>query len=200
MNLEDTLNKKMPKIASAQQPPAAAAGGQPASKTAGAVAAALAAVTQPGEKTAGAASPAGAAGPLFDKLAADLAAQDKESSLKTAQLYGAAIADGFMSQLGMYEKVAESLAAQHGEKIASAAGTFQGDMLLDPELVALVKEAQENPRAFLARVQEAAEVEDALLKEAEDREAAELEQIVQVKAAEHYVHGYEIGQLLVSGG
>jgi hypothetical protein len=200
MNLEDTLNKKMPKIASAQQPPAAAAGGQPASKTAGAVAAALAAVTKPGEKTAGAASPAGAAGPLFDKLAADLAAQDKTGSLALGNMFGAAIADGFMSQLGMYEKVAESLAAQQGEKIAAAAGTLQGESLLDPEMVALVKEAQENPRAFLARVQKAAEAEDAQLKEAEDKEAAELEQVVQVKAAEHYAHGYEIGKLLVSGG
>lgn len=190
MNLEDTLNKKMPKTASAQQP--AATGVQPASKTASAVAAAVASVTQPGEKTASAANPGGAAARLFDKLASDLAEQDKEGSLKTAQLYGAAIADGFMSQLGMYEKVAESLAAQQGEKIAAAEQ-------LDPELVALVKEAQENPRAFLARVQMAAETEDAQLKEAEDKEAAELEQIVQIKAAEHYAHGYEIGKLLVNG-
>ena len=191
MNLEDTLNKKMPKTASAQQP--AATGGQPASKTASAVAAAVASVTQPAEKTASAANPGGAAAPLFDKLASDLAEQDKEGSLKTAQLYGAAIADGFMSQLGMYEKVAESLAAQQGEKIAAA------ETQLDPELVALVKEAQENPRAFLARVQMAAETEDAQLKEAEDKEAAELEQIVRIKAAEHYAHGYEIGKLLVNG-
>jgi len=198
MNLEDTLHKKMPKNASAQ--PTAAPDGKPATKTASAVADALASVTQPSTKTAAETSPAGAAAPLFDKLAAELAAQDQEGSLKLAQLYGASIADGFMSQLGMYEKVAESLVSQQAEKVAGAAGTRQGDVYLDPEMVALVKEAQENPRAFLARVQKAAEAEEAQLKEAEDKEAAELEQVVQVKAAEHYAHGYEIGKLLVGAG
>jgi hypothetical protein len=188
MNLDDMLNKQMPKTASTQAQPS---GAKPSTKAASAVADAVAAVTQ--TKTASAASPAGAAAPIFDKLASDLAAQDQEGSLKMANLYGAAIADGFMAQLGMYEKVAEKLAAQVGEKTAGA-----GD--LDPEMVALVKEAQENPRAFLARVERAAQSEDMQLKEAEDREAAELEQAVQVKAAEHYAHGYEIGKLLVSAG
>jgi hypothetical protein len=181
MNLEDMLSKKMTKTASSNRN----------TKTASAVADALESVTQLSEKTASAANPAGVTAPMFDKLAAELAAQDMESSLKTAQLYGAAIADGFMSQLGMYEKVAESLAEQQSEKIAKEA-------LFDPELVALVKEAQINPRAFLARVQREAEYEDSLLKEAEEQEAAELEQLIQIKAAEHYAHGYEIGQLLVS--
>lgn len=188
MNLDEILFNKptqQTKTASAQTP-AQGHGQQPTAKTASAVSEALAAVTQ-NTKTAAETRPAGAAAPVFDKLAADLAEQDKEGSIKMAQLYGAAMADGFMSQLGMYEKVAENLAQT--QKTA-------GDEL-DPEMVELVKMASENPRAFLARVEKAAQEEDAQLKEAEDKEAAELVQQVHLKAAEHYAHGYEVGAVMV---
>lgn len=186
MNLEDTLNKKMHKTAGAQT--SAAQSAKPTSKTASAVADAVAAVSQSTEKVAN----AGSVSEAFDKLAADLAEQDQNASVKHAHLYGAAIADGFMAQLGMYEKVAEKLAA-NSEKVATAND-------LDPDFVALVKEAQTDPRSFLARVEKAAAFEDEQLKLAEEQEAAALEQAVHVKAAEHYAHGYEIGKLLVSGG
>lgn len=195
MNLEDLMKNRLSKTASAdtQATNSQRAPGQPTSKTASAVEEAIAAVGRPTPKTAGAASPAGSAAPVFDKLAAELAAQDQEGSIKTAQLYGAAMADGFMAQLGMYEKVAENLAQQNAK--TASANVAEG---LDPELVELVKEAAYDPAGFLARVEHAALQDAALLKEAEDQEAAALEQAIQVKAAEHYAHGYEIGLKMVT--
>lgn len=195
MNLEDLMKNRLSKTASAdtQATNSQRAHGQPTSKTASAVEEAIAAVGRPTPKTAGAASPAGSAAPVFDKLAAELAAQDQEGSIKTAQLYGAAMADGFMAQLGMYEKVAENLAQQNAK--TASANVAEG---LDPELVELVKEAAYDPAGFLARVEHAALQDAALLKEAEDQEAAALEQAIQVKAAEHYAHGYEIGLKMVT--
>lgn len=195
MNLEDLMKNRLSKTASAgtQAPNGPRAAGQPTSKTASAVEEAIAAVSRPAPKTASEVTPAGSAAPVFDKLAAELAAQDQEGSLKMAQLYGAAMADGFMSQLGMYEKVAENL-AQQTAKTASA----NGGEGLDPELVELVKEAAHDPAGFLARVEATAIHEAELLKQAEDQEAAALERAIQVKAAEHYAHGYEIGLKMVT--
>jgi hypothetical protein len=195
MNLEDIMKNRLPKTAgdSTQAPSGTRSAAQPTSKTASAVEEAIAAVGRPTTKTASTASPAGSAAPVFDKLAAELAAQDQEGSIKMAQLYGAAMADGFMAQIGMYEKVAESM-VQQTAKTAAANGA--GD--LDPELVELVKEAAYDPAGFLARIEHAAMEDAELLKQAEDEEAARMEQAIQVKAAEHYAHGYEIGLKMVS--
>lgn len=180
MNLE-ALSPKHTKIA-AYEPPNANA---PSSKVAAAVDDAANAVSR-GQSKIASHSPVAA----IEKLASDLAAQDQDSSIKTAHLVGAAMADGFMSQLGMYEKVA----AQMAEKTASVSTGG-----LDPSTVELVKIAQQDPQAFLALVQEAAGEDDQLLKQAEDETAAELERNILYKSAEHYVAGYEVGRLMVAG-
>jgi len=180
MNLEGLMPKNT-KTASAQT-----ASGYASHKVAAAVEDAAGAVARSHIKTAGA-SPVAA----IEKLASELADQDQDSSIKTAHLVGAAMADGFMSQLGMYEKVA----AQMAEKTASV--SVPG---LDPSTVELVKIAQEDPQAFLALVKEAAGEEDALLKQAEDDTAAQLERNILYKSAEHYIAGYEVGRLMVANG
>lgn len=180
MNLEGLMPKNT-KVASYQQTNAAA----PSTKVASAVEDAAGAVARAQTKIASD-SPVAA----IEKLASELAAQDQDSSIKTAHLVGAAMADGFMSQLGMYEKVA----AQMSEKTAAVAAPG-----LDPSTVELVKIAQEDPQAFLALVKEAAGEESAMLKQAEDETAAQLERNILYKSAEHYIAGYEVGRLMVAG-
>lgn len=177
MNLEGLMPKNV-KTASA------IAGG-PSSKVAEAVSEATSAVSRARVKTASA-SPVEA----IEKLARDMASEDQDTSIKTAHLVGAAMADGFMSQLGVYEKVAAQIAPS--TKVASYSPG------LDPSTVELVKIAQEDPNAFLGLVQEAAGEENAMLKQAEDETAAELERQILYKGAEHYLAGYEVGQLLVA--
>jgi len=181
MNLE-ALMPKNTKTAS-EQP---VSGSAPSSKVAAAIEEASSAVTRTRTKVA-------SEGPIaaIEKLAEDLSAQDREQSLKTAHLIGATMADGFMAQMAVYEKVA----AQQAEKVASAATPMQG---LDPSTVELVKLAQEDPQSFLALVQEAAGQDAALLKQAEDETAANLERDILHKAAEHYIAGHEVGRLMVS--
>ncbi len=179
MNLEGLMPKHT-KVASTQQ---AASG--PSAKVASAVEDAARTVARSQTKIASD-SPVAA----IEKLASELAGQDQDSSIKTAHLVGAAMADGFMSQLGMYEKVA----AQLSEKTASVAVSG-----LDPSTVELVKIAQEDPQAFLHLVKQAAGEEDHLLKQAEDEAAAQLERNILYKSAEHYIAGYEVGRLLVDG-
>jgi hypothetical protein len=179
MNLEGLMPKNI-KTASHEQ-----AGAAPSSKVAQAVADAAASVSRSHTKVASV-TPVDA----IEKLASDVVSQDAEASIKTAHLVGAAMADGFMSQLGMYEKVA----AQISEKTASV--SMSG---LDPSTVELVKIAQEDPQAFLSLVKEAAGEEEALLKQAEDETAAQLERDILYKSAEHYVAGYEVGLMMVTG-
>lgn len=130
--------------------------------------------------------------PQIEKLANEVAAQDNEQAVKVAHTVGAAMADGFMSQIAMYEKIAESL----HQKTASLAGTIEG---VDPDVLKFAKLAMEDPRAAFAQLQKAAEEEDQQLKAAEDQEAAQLEQSIHTKCATHYADGYAIGQLMVQG-
>lgn len=180
MNLEGLMPKNT-KVPSARNT-------GPSTKVASAVEEAAAAVARGQTKVA-------SAGPMaaINQLANDVAAQDHETSIKTAHVVGAAMADGFMSQLGMYEKVA----AQISEKTASYQGAVGPGM--DPSTVELVKIAQEDPQAFLSLVKEAAGEENALLKQAEDEAALSLERNILHKSAEHWLAGYEVGRLLVSG-
>lgn len=194
MNLDSVMKSNTIKTASATTPAAAppkTPTAAPTSKTAGAVAEAVAAVSKTTEKTASAAGQPLAA---IEKLAGELAEQDHNASLKQASLIGAAMADGFVSQLSMYEKVAEEMQSKTASLIVP-----QGEQL-DPDFVALVKQAQQDPQGFLELVKQAAAAEDAQLKQAEDEMAAQLEQNIQVKAAEHYATGYEVGKLMVSAG
>ena len=175
MNLEGLMPKNV-KVASHEQASASA----PSTKVASAVADAAAAASRSHVKVASTAPVA-----AIEKLARDMAAQDQDTSIKTAHLVGAAMADGFMSQLGVYEKVAAQMGATKTASVAAPG--------LDPSTVELVKIAQEDPQAFLSLVKEAAG------EEAEENTAAELERNILYKAAEHYIAGYEAGRLMVDG-
>jgi len=57
--------------------------------------------------------------PIADltKLAADTAASEHESLVKEAQLYGAAVADGFMARISQYNEAAEKIAGQQAPAV-----------------------------------------------------------------------------------
>jgi len=53
----------------------------------------------------------------LEKIAADIAQAEEESIVKEAQLYGAAVCDGFMQRMGMYEKAAEDVSGQEVQTV-----------------------------------------------------------------------------------
>jgi hypothetical protein len=91
----------------------------------------------------------------LEKIAAQVTASEQEALTKEAQLYGAAVADGFMARLAQYNEAAEKLAAQQ-----PAAQAIPGRVveLVQPAKTAaddsFEKFAQENPQL----VKEAAEL------------------------------------------
>jgi len=96
------------------------------------------------EKTASASSPVEG----LTRIAASVAGAEQEALVKEAQLYGAAVCDGFMARLSQYNDAAEKIAAQQSptatrptEKTSAASDSFE-------------KFAQENPNL----VREAAEL------------------------------------------
>lgn len=108
-------------------PTAPAAPAKPAVRTA-AQEAVKAAAEEVQTKTAQAvAAPA----PLEDleKVAAEVAAKNREGTLKEAHAYGAAICDGFMERLAMYEKVA----AEQNDRLAKEAQDAAAETALQVE-------------------------------------------------------------------
>jgi len=77
-----------------------------------------AAATEARAKTASLSGPS----PMADveKLAAEVAQRDHQGTLKEAHAYGAAICDGFMAQLALYEKVAAEQVAVTNKEAAQA--------------------------------------------------------------------------------
>ncbi len=98
-------------------------------------------------KTAAAAAPAAPAADL-QKIAADLAAADQEAIVKEANLYGAAVADGFMARLGQYEQAAgnEKVAAAPADVEKIAAEAVRGYVETQQQLK--VAAAQEFKRGY----------------------------------------------------
>lgn len=99
---------------------------------------ALAAVAQPEPET----KTASQASPLGDlvKLAADVANTEHEALTKEAQIYGAAVADGFMARLAQYGVAADKLAAagavgQQKTASISDADTFEKFAAENPQMV-----------------------------------------------------------------
>jgi hypothetical protein len=91
------------------------------------------AMTPQAEKTASVGSQS-ATGELV-KLAANLANSESEALTKEAHVWGAAVADGFMTRLGEYEQATRGM--EPTTKVASASGT--------PSEEEFEKFAQENP-------------------------------------------------------
>lgn len=108
--------------------------------------AALAEATAPAAPADKIASAAGS--PVADvaKLASEVLGAEHEALTKEAQLYGAAVCDGFMARLAQYDSAAEKIASQQLAGLplikAAAAGdvTFEKYANENPELV---KEAAE---------------------------------------------------------
>lgn len=84
---------------------------------------------------------AGQASPIEDmtKIAADLSKAEHESLVKEAQLYGAAICDGFMARAAQYDEAARKVASAQSAPQAKTAAA--GDALADT----FEKFAAENP-------------------------------------------------------
>lgn len=82
---------------------------------------------------------AGQASPIDDltKLAASVVADEHEATIKEAQLYGAAVCDGFIARLAQYDQAAQKHAGVLPEKTAAAASqdTFEKFAAENPDLV-----------------------------------------------------------------
>lgn len=142
------------KTASAEAPAAT----RPATSASAAVAAAVNdALASGSTKTAGEAPPASA----LTKLAGEVAGLEKQAAIQEAHLKGRAMADGFMAQLGVYEKVAAELQA------SQAGGAAE-------------QYAVAEKRA------------------AWEREFVETEQLIEKKAAEHYLLGFDLAREALS--
>ena len=88
---------------------------------------------------------AGQTSPIEDltKIAADLSRAEHEALTKEAQLYGAALCDGFMARAAQYQEATSKVAAAQSTKTAAVAGgteDFEKFAAANPELV---KEAAE---------------------------------------------------------
>lgn len=88
-----------------------------ASDTAAVLKAALHEATTPSAATE---KKAAVSAPIADltKLAADTANSEHEALVKEAQLYGAAVADGFMARISQYNDAAEKVASQQPQTAA----------------------------------------------------------------------------------
>jgi hypothetical protein len=130
------------KTASAPAPAAAQTGSAPSSNDAGErLKQALKEATAPEAQ----AKVAGTPSPVEDltKIAADLSKAEHEAITKEAQLYGAALCDGFMARAAQYKEAAEKAAAAAPQPTKTAAandGSFEKFAAENPELV---KEAAE---------------------------------------------------------
>jgi len=89
----------------------------------------------PQAKTASQASPV----EDLTKIAADLSKSEHEALTKEAQLYGAAVCDGFMARAAQYQEATDKLGAST-ETAAAPGGDFEKFATENPELV---KEAAE---------------------------------------------------------
>ncbi len=95
--------------------------------------------TADSEKTAAAAT-ATPRGDLL-KMAEDISAAEQEAMSKMAQVYGAAMCDGFMARFASYEDAAGTVAAPPQAKIAFAAPAPAGH----DEAVEMIKAASDDP-------------------------------------------------------
>lgn len=93
------------------------------------------------------------------KVASQIASAEHESIVKEANLYGAAVADGFMARMAMYDTAAEKVAATQPVSTKTAAtsdGDFEKFAAENPDLV---KEAAEvGYRSTMQQMEKLAEV------------------------------------------
>lgn len=82
------------------------------------------------------------ASPIEDltKIAADLSKAEHEALTKEAQMYGAALCDGFMARAAQYQEATDKLAPTKTAAVAGGTGDFEKFAAENPDLV---KEAAE---------------------------------------------------------
>lgn len=139
MKLSDALaqiNGKASEKTAAAAPttPAADAATAPSNDIADRLKVALQEATAPeAQKTAAQASPT----EDLTKLASDLSKAEHDSLVKEAQLYGSAVADGFMARLAQYNEAAAKIAGQSPveTKTAGEVVDFQKFAAENPQLV-----------------------------------------------------------------
>jgi hypothetical protein len=129
------------KTASAPAPASSTGSSSPSSEAGERLKQALKEATAPAaqSKTASQSSPV----EDLTKIAADLSKAEHEALTKEAQLYGAALCDGFMARAAQYQDAAGKVAAAQPTKTAAVAGgtaDFEKFAMENPELV---KEAAE---------------------------------------------------------
>lgn len=124
--------------AAAPSPRAASSGGSPSDAAAAGLRQALKEATAEVEAST---KTAGQASPLDDltKLAASVVADEHAATLKEAQLYGAAVCDGFVARLAQYNesahKVAATLPAVKTAAAANGTDDFEKFASANPEIV-----------------------------------------------------------------
>lgn len=131
------------------------------------------------------------ANPLKDliKVASDVIDNNRDGEIKHAQLLGRAMADGWAQRVEELNKAAE-LAEQEFSKVASENIT--------PEDIRLIKEAKENPEAFLNHVYQGAMAKRAMEEKiAFEQEYNQTVAHIHQKTAEHYTYGYNVAQSLI---
>lgn len=131
------------------------------------------------------------ASPIEDmtKIAADLSKAEHEALVKEAQLYGAAICDGFMARAAQYDEAARKVAAAQPAPVKTASdGSFEKFAAENPDLV---KEAAELGYATtLAQLEKLGE--DAYAKGWNDQMAQ-----VYKLASDVFVEGFKRGHAMV---
>lgn len=190
MKLSDALTRigAAPTTKTASAAPAPTSPAAPTSDAGDRLRQALKEATAPDSTT----KTAGQASPIEDmtKIAADLSKAEHEALVKEAQLYGAAICDGFMARAAQYDEASRKVAAAQPapqQKTASD-GSFDKFAAENPDLV---KEAAQ--LGYNTTVQQLEKLaEDAYAKGWNDTMAQ-----VHKIASDVFVEGFKRGQALV---
>jgi hypothetical protein len=130
-------------------------------------------------KTASAHSPSGD----LEKMAAEVAASNRDNEVGHVEKLGAAMADSFVRQLAAYEAASEKIAM---EKAA--------EMNVTAEELQLVHVARTDPQGFLAKVAEQAQFADyqneKVAAEVWETTAQDTVRAIHKTAMDHYAAGY----------
>lgn len=119
----------------------------------------------------------------LEKMAAEVAASQRDSEVEHAEKIGAAMADSFVRQVAAYETASEKIAM---EKAA--------EMNVTAEELQLIHTARTDPRGFLAKVAEEAEYQDyqneKIAAEIWENTTQETVRAIHKTAMDHYAVGY----------
>jgi hypothetical protein len=119
----------------------------------------------------------------LEKMAAEVAASNRDSEIAHVEKLGAAMADSFVRQIAAYESASEKIAM---EKAA--------EMNVTAEELQLVHAARTDPQGFIAKIAEQAEVEEyqneKIAAEIWETTAQDTVRAIHKTAMDHYAVGY----------